>query len=595
MKKNWFFIISLAIAALLLAGTAAWFSVFGLTQLFYAAGLGITILAASLEFGKIVTVSYVYRFWKNIEKGLRGFYIFAVVFIMFLTSMGIYGFLTSAYQKSANKIEVRDSQIKIMQNKKTLFVNQLDRVNKSIESSTQRINTISGLRNQQEKRLDNLYNQKYISVAKRTESQIIGSDEQIKLLNTDITEKMKQTNSINDSIAFYDQRIIELNSSEVSNEVGSYKFIADLTGVPMNKVVNFVALLIILVFDPLAIALLIGVNKLTMLDKKKEEEVEIVNEQDEKEKKKSFFDKVKSKFSKKPKEEIKEEPEEIKEEKIKEEPELTIDKKPPQEQIPLQLDFTETPQNEEINEEETVSEKKTLFGDDLQENFIENKDYEEELAPLDIDNLYVGQIVSHDVFGRGKILDVYPNKKAKIDFFNLGIKELNTEFANLKEIRKKSSKNDDLKKNEFSELYVREKTFDDGKTVFELTKNNEEFEEEIPFIEIKVDEPETFIDVIEEKIVEPVVEFVEEKIVEPVVEFVEEILEPEPVVEEPVVEPPPVEPKRIQKPTEGNFLGVTQDNEIQSVTFGNKIVVIEPSEGIRSQRIRFTKDRKGRV
>ena len=299
MKKNWFFIISLAIAALLLAGTAAWFSVFGLTQLFYAAGLGITILAASLEFGKIVTVSYVYRFWKNIEKGLRGFYIFAVVFIMFLTSMGIYGFLTSAYQKSANKIEVRDSQIKIMQNKKTLFVNQLDRVNKSIESSTQRINTISGLRNQQEKRLDNLYNQKYISVAKRTESQIIGSDEQIKLLNTDITEKMKQTNSINDSIAFYDQRIIELNSSEVSNEVGSYKFIADLTGVPMNKVVNFVALLIILVFDPLAIALLIDVNNLTMLDKKKEEEVEIVHEQDEKEKKKSIFDKVKSQLCKK--------------------------------------------------------------------------------------------------------------------------------------------------------------------------------------------------------------------------------------------------------------------------------------------------------
>src|ERR1035437_3230239 len=107
MKKNWLFIILLSMAALSLAGTAAYFSVFGLTKLFYAAGLGITILAASLEFAKLVTVSYVYRFWKTIKKGLRVFYVFAVIFIMFLTSIGIYGFLTGAYQKSANKLESR--------------------------------------------------------------------------------------------------------------------------------------------------------------------------------------------------------------------------------------------------------------------------------------------------------------------------------------------------------------------------------------------------------------------------------------------------------------------------------------------------------
>ena len=271
MKKNWFFTILLSIAALSLAGTAAYFSVFGLSKLFYAAGLGIVILAASLEFAKIVTVSYVYRYWKSIKKFFRIFYIFAVVFIMFLTSVGVYGFLTGAYQQSANKLEMRDSQISIAGNKKDLFVNQLDRVNKSIESSSQRINTLSGLRNQQEKRLDNLYNQKYISVAKRTESQINGSDEQIKLLNTDITEKMKQTTSINDSIAFYDQKIIDLKSSDISNEVGPYKFVSDLTGIPMNKVVNIVALLIILVFDPLAIALLIGVNQLTMIQNEEKE------------------------------------------------------------------------------------------------------------------------------------------------------------------------------------------------------------------------------------------------------------------------------------------------------------------------------------
>ena len=85
MKKNWVFILLLSIAALLLAGTAAYFSVFGLTKLFAASGIGITILAASLEFAKLVTVSYVYRFWNTIKKGLRGFYVFAVIFIMLLS------------------------------------------------------------------------------------------------------------------------------------------------------------------------------------------------------------------------------------------------------------------------------------------------------------------------------------------------------------------------------------------------------------------------------------------------------------------------------------------------------------------------------
>lgn len=291
MKKNWFFILLLSIASLALAGTAAYFSVFGISKLFYAAGLGIIILAASLEFAKLVTVSYVYRFWKTIKKGLRGFYIFAVVFIMILTSIGIYGFLTGAYQQTANKIEMRDSQIEISQNKRQAFVNQLDRVNSSIQSSTDRINVLSDIRKNQETRLDSLYSRNYVTYASRTESQITSSDEQIKALNEDIAIRMREYSSINDSIAFYDIQIIELRNSDISNEIGPYKFVADLTGLPINSVVNIVALLIILVFDPLAIALLVGVNQLTLLESegekkslfKKKEQTDINVEEKEKE------------------------------------------------------------------------------------------------------------------------------------------------------------------------------------------------------------------------------------------------------------------------------------------------------------------------
>jgi hypothetical protein len=398
MKKNWFFIVMLSIAALVLAGTAAYFSVFGLSKLFFAAGWGITILAAALEFAKLVTVSYVYRFWKTIKKALRGFYIFAVVFIMFLTSVGIYGFLTGAYQQSANKLEMRDSQIKIAENKKILFVNQLDRVNKSIESSSSRINTLSGLRGQQEKRLDNLYSQKYVGVAKRTESQISGSDEQIKLLNVDITDKMKQTTSINDSIAYYDQKIIDLKSSDISNEVGPYKFISDLTGIPMNTVVAWVAFFIILVFDPLAIALLIGVNQLTMISEKKEEV-------------------------------IKDEP--VEEEPIIKEEEIEVEN---EEEYFIDEEF--------LIESSTEQDKGKTMVEKLKEHLssITREEFQKEWDELDKfdETDYLSEIkpftpVEHNTFGKGLVLDIQGDD-ATVKFEKFGVKNLSLRLAKLKSI-----------------------------------------------------------------------------------------------------------------------------------------------------------------
>lgn len=463
MKKNWFFIFLLSVAALALAGTAAYFSVFGLSKLFAAAGLGIVILASSLEFAKLVTVSYVYRFWKTIKKGLRGFYIFAVVFIMLLTSIGIYGFLTSAYQKSANKIEMRDSQIRIAENKRTVFLNQLNRINKNIESSTSRINTISNVRDQQERRLTNLYDQKYISSAKRTENQITGSDDQIRLLNQDITDKMKQVNSVNDSIAFYDQRIVELKNSDVSNEVGPYKFVSDLTGIPINKVVNIVAILIILVFDPLAIALLIGVNQLTMAGSKRPKEEydgDVIDEEEKEEKHPIIEGLNKAKEFFKIGKKRKKEPEIVEPEIIESKPfhgnmydlfqKAEKEEKPKPEtiqtEIPLNWDVTQ-----EDEEPETVSEKKTLVGEDFSEDF-EDKNFQERLEQLN--HIESGTIIEHDIFGRGKILEVYPNNRIKVKFKSGEIKELNVDFANLKEVvrtekdwfDKYTENTDDLKK-----------------------------------------------------------------------------------------------------------------------------------------------------
>lgn len=438
MKRNLFFIILLTIIALALAGTAAYFSIFGLAKLFAGAGVSIILLASVLELSKLVTVSYVYRYWDYINKGLRAYYIFGIVFIMLLTSIGVYGFLTSAYQNTANKMEIRDSKVKISENKRTLFVAQLDRINKTIESSNNRINTISNVRDQQEQRLSSLYDKNSVSSAKRTESQITGSDEQIKNLNADITDKMLQATVINDSISYYDQKIVELKASDVTSEVGTLKYLSDLTGYPMNKVVNILVLLIIFVFDPMAIALLIGVNQLSLMDK----EPIKANEDTIK------IPKLENIFKKKKEEEpVEEKP--VEEKPVEEPIKIVKPKRPENEEDLYYLpkgefgdkkpifdnddeDYpydVEDAEYEDVQEEEIDTKKNEIFFEDCQDG------YQEEIINLDISNIKEGLKVHHNTFGNGIVVKMNNEKGRVFIQFDSGIKELSPEYANLSEVK----------------------------------------------------------------------------------------------------------------------------------------------------------------
>lgn len=404
MKRSWFFIILLTFSSLALAGTAAYFSIFGLSKLFYGAGLGVIILATVLELSKLVTVSYVYRYWEIISKWFRFYLVSGVVIIMLITSLGIYGFLTSAYQKSSNKIELRDSQIKIAENKKSLFVAQLDRLNKSIETDDSRINKMSDIRNQQESRISNLYNNKSTSSARRTEGQISSTDEQIKAINQNITDKMKQTGSINDSISYYDQKILEYKTSDVTSEVGPLKYLSDLTGYPMNKVVNILVLLIIFVFDPMAISLLIAVNQLTMMDKK---------------------DKVDHKTDK-----------------------IQIPKLKMPSFLKKKIKKSDNTENSFVDDSEILDEKKEEFSDietvEISEEkpisvpeIVENKKFKELILELDPNDISDNMLIYHNVFGKGVVINSNIGKnRVLIKFEGYGIKEMNPIFSNLKEVRR---------------------------------------------------------------------------------------------------------------------------------------------------------------
>ena len=112
MKKRLFPLL-ITLAALLVSGSAAFYSVFGLSKLFAGAATQVIIMAGSLEFAKLVVASLLYQYWDTINKWLRSYLAIACFVLMIITSGGIYGFLSGAYQSTAIKSELLDKSLLI--------------------------------------------------------------------------------------------------------------------------------------------------------------------------------------------------------------------------------------------------------------------------------------------------------------------------------------------------------------------------------------------------------------------------------------------------------------------------------------------------
>ena len=250
--------------ALIVAGCAGYFSIFGLSQLFAGASTAVIIMASALEIGKVVTTTALHRYWTRIGGGLKFYLTISVGVLMLITSAGIYGFLSNAYQKTANKLEIQESQVGVLDSKKALFEKNVQDNQKIIDSKTRRIDQLTNLRNTQEVRLDNSTSNRARDKAR---NDIKLANDEIQKLSNEIDGLNSKNSVLSDSIGFYSTKTIELNAnSEVSAEVGPLKYISELTGAPMGKVVNVLILLLIFVFDPLAIAMILMTNRIFELE-----------------------------------------------------------------------------------------------------------------------------------------------------------------------------------------------------------------------------------------------------------------------------------------------------------------------------------------
>lgn len=250
--------------ALVVAGCAGYFSVLGLSQLFAGSSLSVIIMASALEIGKVVTTTALHRYWKKISVGLKVYLTISVGVLMLITSAGIYGFLSNAYQKTANKLELEKSQTSVFDAKKLIFEKNLENNEKVVESKRNRINQLTNLRTNQELRLDNSTSNR---ARDKVRNDIKLANDEIQKLSTEIDEINLKNSVLSDSINAYTIKVIELTAnSEVSAEIGPLKYISELTNTSMSKVVNVLILLLIFVFDPLAIAMVLMTNRIFELD-----------------------------------------------------------------------------------------------------------------------------------------------------------------------------------------------------------------------------------------------------------------------------------------------------------------------------------------
>lgn len=248
----------LALAALLVAGCAAYFSVLGIATLFSGHFLSVLIMAGSLEIGKLVSTSFLYRYWNKTVTFLKVYMIIAVLTLMGITSMGIYGYLSSGYQVNAGKTTLIDNQT-------ALISQQKDNIQKEVTQINQRIETLNEARKAQEARLPSMSRLS----AKPVYEDMIRSAEEIKTLQA-------RVQNLQTTAFAKDDELIKLQGKEnEAHDIGTFKFVAQSLGLPLDTVVKIFIIVIVLVFDPLAVSLVLAYNiasKGTILKEEKVEE-----------------------------------------------------------------------------------------------------------------------------------------------------------------------------------------------------------------------------------------------------------------------------------------------------------------------------------
>ena len=242
-------------SALLLAGCGAFFSIFGMVTLFSGAAISIGIMGGAIELAKLCATTFIYRYWKKTKIILRLYFCISIFTLIVITSMGIFGYLSAAYQQSSSSFKDEQEKISMVENSKGYLTDK-------ISQSKSRIDILNTVRQLQEGRLSSTLTNDFLTrnpiqlrlLQEQTTDLIKTSDENIR------TEQMSIQSSTSNMYVLNDQ-IMKIKTGENSKkDIKTFQFVADQFGVSLDSVAKCFIFVIVIIFDPLAIALILAYN-----------------------------------------------------------------------------------------------------------------------------------------------------------------------------------------------------------------------------------------------------------------------------------------------------------------------------------------------
>jgi hypothetical protein len=251
----------LLFCAIGLSTTAAYYSVIGLSIIFVGVAIPVIIMGSFLEISKIAIATYLHNSWKKTYTFLKVYLTIALVTLSIITSIGIYGLLSTGFQENIAKLEIGSKQVQNIEVKKQRF--------KEIKIDLEKEKTIldkdiSQLRNalstntttqSVDKKTGQLITKANNANRKSFESQLASTQTSKDKLSTKI-------DALNDSITNLDIKILDMESkASEGNELGAIQYVSEITGADIKMVANWFIFLLIFVFDPLAITLVIATNQ----------------------------------------------------------------------------------------------------------------------------------------------------------------------------------------------------------------------------------------------------------------------------------------------------------------------------------------------
>lgn len=255
--------ILVGLLALALAACAAYFSVIGLAKLFAGAGLAVVTMASVLEASKLIIASFLHNQWSSINAWLRGYLVAAIVIIAGITSIGIYGYLSGAYQSTKSKYDLSLTVTDSLETQRMYYQSSADLYQKQLNSKNLQLTTLIDLRSQQEVRSGQLITQNRSSYS---------ADRSARETNKTINNVSLEIAMLNDKVIAYSDSASKMQvaitkaalETDVASELGSLSYVSKILNVPMDYVVNVLIILFMVVFDPLAISMVLAFNHLSI-------------------------------------------------------------------------------------------------------------------------------------------------------------------------------------------------------------------------------------------------------------------------------------------------------------------------------------------